>query len=301
MSLFDKLVVLTIPFVPKAIVRRTSARYIAGASLNDAERVVENLNQMGCSATLDVLGEHITKKEEAEYAVGEYTQALQRIHQGSLDSNISVKPTMLGLKLDLEFCYENIHELVGEAKRLGNFVRIDMEDSTCTTDTLEIYRRLKQEFDNVGFVIQAYLRRSLQDIRAQLNSHSKINVRLCKGIYIESRDIAYKDADIINSNYMQLLDELLRDRNYTGIATHDEKLVWAAYKLIDELKLNKSDFEFQMLLGVDEQLRQIILNDGFKLRVYVPYGMQWYEYSVRRLKENPKIAGYVVKKLLGMK
>ncbi|MCG8605251.1 proline dehydrogenase family protein [bacterium] len=301
MSLFDKLVGLTIPFVPKAIVRRTSARYIAGTSLDDAIRVVRNLNQVGCCATLDVLGEHSKKKAEAEYAVKEYTQALQRIHQENLDSNISVKLTMLGLKLDLEFCYKNIRLLVSEAHGLGNFVRIDMEDSTCTTDTLKIYQRLKQEFDNVGFVIQAYLRRSLRNIREQLNNHSKINVRVCKGIYVEPRDIAYKDGDIINSNYMLLLDELLRDHNYTGIATHDEKLVWAAYKLIDELKLSKSDFEFQMLLGVDEQLRQIILNDGFKLRVYVPYGAKWYEYSIRRLKENPKIAGYVVKKLLGMK
>ena len=301
MSLFDKLVVWTIPIVPKFLVRRIASRYIAGTNLADAVQVIKDLQEQGCCATLDVLGEHINKKEQAENAVQEYLQALDKIEQEKLDCNISIKLTMLGLKLDLDLCLKNTRRLVQRAKELGNFVRIDMEDSSCTTDTLQIYSRLKKDFDNVGFVIQAYMRRSLPDIRDQMNSNSKINVRVCKGIYIEPRDIAYKDKEIVNSNYSMLLRELLENGNYTGIATHDEKLVWAAYKTINDLKLSRDKFEFQMLLGVDEQLRGLIIKDGYKLRVYVPYGKQWYEYSIRRLQENPKIAGYVIKNFFGLK
>ena len=301
MSLFDKLVVWTIPIVPKFLVRRIASRYISGTTLSDAVEVIKNLQEQGCCATLDVLGEHITKKEQAEYAVQEYLQALDKIEREKLDCNISIKLTMLGLKLDLDFCLENSRRLVQRAKEFDNFVRIDMEDSSCTTDTLQIHSQLKKDFDNVGFVIQAYMRRSLPDIRDQMNSNSKINVRVCKGIYIEPRDIAYKDKEIVNSNYSMLLRELLENGNYAGIATHDEKLVWAAYKTINDLKLSKDKFEFQMLLGVDEQLRRLILKDGYKLRVYVPYGKQWYEYSIRRLQENPKIAGYVIKNFFGLK
>ncbi|MCH7755107.1 proline dehydrogenase family protein [candidate division KSB1 bacterium] len=301
MSLFDKLVVWTIPIVPKFLVRRIASRYIAGTTLSDAVEVIKNLQEQGCCATLDVLGEHITKKEQAEYAVQEYLQALDKIEREKLDCNISIKLTMLGLKLDLDFCLENSRRLVQRAKEFDNFVRIDMEDSSCTTDTLQIHSQLKKDFDNVGFVIQAYMRRSLPDIRDQMNSNSKINVRVCKGIYIEPRDIAYKDKEIVNSNYSMLLQELLENGNYAGIATHDEKLVWSAYKTIDDLKLSKDKFEFQMLLGVDEQLRRLIIKDGYKLRVYVPYGKQWYEYSIRRLQENPKIAGYVIKNFFGLK
>jgi proline dehydrogenase len=262
--------------------------------------VVRSLNNGGCCATLDVLGEDIKSKDEAEAAVQEYLEALQRIKHEKLDSNISVKLTMLGLKLDVNFCLDNMRRIVSRAREFENFVRIDMEDSTCTSDTLKIYSELKKDFDNVGFVIQAYLRRSQRDIQEQMNSNSRINVRVCKGIYIEPRDIAYKDGDIINSNFVLLVERLLRNKNYVAIATHDEKLVWASYKIIDELKLTKEEYEFQMLLGVDEQLRRIILREGHRLRVYVPYGQRWYQYSVRRLKENPKIAGYVVKNFFGI-
>ncbi len=301
MSLFDKLVVWTIPIVPKFLVRKVAARYIAGTNLADAVQVIKDLQEQGCCATLDVLGEHIDKKEQAEHAVQEYLQILDKIEQEDLDCNISIKLTMLGLKLDLDFCLGNTRRLVQKAKEVGNFVRIDMEDSSCTTDTLQIHSQLKKDFDNVGFVIQAYMRRSLPDIRDQMNCNSKINVRVCKGIYIEPRDIAYKDKEIVNSNYSMLLRELLENGNYAGIATHDEKLVWAAYKTVNDLKLSRDKFEFQMLLGVDEQLRRLIIKDGYKLRVYVPYGKQWYEYSIRRLQENPKIAGYVIKNFFALK
>jgi len=301
LKLLDKLVVWSIPFIPRFLVRRVADRYIAGTTLDDAVRVVRQLNEEGCCATLDVLGEHITNRREAEAAVDEYLAAMDRIEHEQLDSNVSVKLTMLGLKLDYDFCLANMRRLVERAKAHNRFVRIDMEDSSCTTDTLRIYSELRKDFDNVGFVIQAYLRRSLKDIREQMQAHANINVRVCKGIYIEPREIAYKDGDIINWNFMLLTHELLRNGHYVGIATHDEKLVWSSYKLIDELELSNDRFEFQMLLGVDEQLRRLILKEGYKLRVYVPYGKRWYEYSTRRLKENPKIAGYVFRNLFGLK
>ena len=301
MSLLDKLVVLTLPLVPKTIVRGFASRYIAGESIEDALRVVEELNGQGCSATLDVLGEFITRREEAERAVQEYLAALDRIQQRQLDANISVKLTMLGLKLDVEFCLGNMKRLVTRAGENGSFVRIDMEDSSCTSDTLHVYNGLRKDFDNVGCVLQAYMRRSLSDIRHLKQVHQKINVRLCKGIYVEPRELAYKDMAIINSNYVRLLEELLTHQNYVGIATHDERLVWAADNLIDRLKLPKDKFEFQMLLGVEERLRKMIVADGFKLRVYVPYGRQWYEYSMRRFKENPRVAANVIKSVLSRK
>ncbi len=299
MGLFDKLVVWGLPLVPKPVVGKFASRYIAGETLDEAVEVIKDLQTEGCCATLDVLGEFIKSKEEAEPAVEEYLSALNRIHEQKLDANISVKLTMLGLTLDKEYCLANVRRLILRAKELGNFVRIDMEDSPWTTDTLDIYSTLRKEFDNVGFVIQSYMRRSLKDIQAQMKSHKKVSVRVCKGIYIEPREVAYKDMAIINSNFNLLVRELLRNGSYVGVATHDERLVWAAYQIIHELKLKSEQFEFQMLLGVDEQLRNLIVKDGHRLRVYVPYGRQWYQYSTRRLKENPKIAANVLKNLAG--
>lgn len=301
MHALNKFFVWAVRFVPRFMVQRIASRYIAGSTMDDAVRVVRNLNAEGYSATLDVLGEHITNRNEAENAVQEYLNALDRIDREKLDSGISVKLTMLGLKLGHDFCLDNMRRLMQKATEVKRFVRIDMEDSSCTTDTLRIYGDLRHDFDNVGFVIQSYMRRSLDDIRAQMATNSRINVRVCKGIYDEPREIAYKDREIVNWNFAMLTHELLRHGHYVGIATHDEKLVWAGYKIIDELKLSKEEYEFQMLLGVDEQLRRLILKDGHRVRVYVPFGKRWYEYSVRRLKENPRIAGYVVKNFFGLR
>ncbi len=300
MSLFDKLVILTLPLVPRSLVGKIASRYIAGETLDDALRVVQELNGVGCCATLDVLGEFITRKDEAEAAVTEYLLALDRIREQKLDANISIKLTMLGLKLDLDFCKDNMRKLLRRAKELGNFVRIDMEDSSCTSDTLAVFSELRQEFDNVGFVMQSYMRRSLPDIQEQMRRQKQVNVRVCKGIYVEPRRLAYKDMAIINRNYDLLVQRLLENGSYVGIATHDEKLVWNAYRLIDKLNLGQDRFEFQMLLGVDEELRDLIVSDGYKLRVYVPYGKQWYEYSTRRLKENPAVANKILRSVLGM-
>lgn len=298
MSLFDKLTVLSLPYVPKAIVRKVASRYIAGSSIDDAVRVVRKLNDDTFCATLDVLGEHIASEADAREAVDVYLAALARIHSEPLDSNISVKLSMLGLQVDFDFCLENVRQLVERAKELGNFVRIDMEDSSCTTDTLNIYRSLRNDFDNVGFVIQAYLRRSLKDIREMMASSGKINVRICKGIYIEPREIAFKDREIINKNFMSIVEALLQNGHYAAIATHDERLVWDSYRMIERLGVGKNDFEFQVLLGVDPQLRRLIRRDGFNVRVYVPYGQRWRDYSIRRLQENPRLARYALEGFL---
>ncbi len=300
MSFFDKLVVWSIPFVPKPIVGFFSKNYIAGSQLADAVRTTKALNAQGIMATMDLLGEESKSREEAEEAVAEYMRILEAIDKEQLDANLSVKPTQMGLLIDTEFCFQNIRSIVAEATKRNNFVRIDMEDHTTTSNTIAMYLRLKEEFgDHVGTVIQAYMRRTSEDIN-QLITH-KANLRFCKGIYVEPREIAYKQMPIINENYKFNLEKLLTNGCYTGIATHDEMLVWHAMSLIERLKLKPDQYEFQMLLGVDEQLRKIILDSGHRLRVYVPYGKEWYPYSTRRLKENPKMAGYVFKNIFGLR
>lgn len=296
MSFFDKLVVWSLPLVPKPIVGYFSKTYISGPKLQDAVRVIKDLNARGIMATMDLLGEESKDRDKARQAMEEYIRILQTIDDEKLNSNVSVKPTQMGLLIDKEFCYDNIKRIVQEAKKHQNFVRIDMEDRHCTSDTIDIYLRLKQEFEgHVGTVIQAYLRRTSADVN-NLIKH-KANLRLCKGIYVEPREVAYKDMAIINENFKFNLEKLLSNGCYVGIATHDEKLVWHALTLIERFNLKKEDYEFQMLLGVDEQLRQIIVDAGHRLRVYVPYGQEWYAYSTRRLKENPKMAGYVFKRI----
>ena len=299
MALFNKLVVLLLPIIPKPIVGVFAKRYVAGSKLEDAVRVVKELNSRNIYATIDVLGENIKKVEQTQKFVEAYFNVLDTIHDKHLNSNISLKPTQMGLKLDPEICFNNISNILKKAHDYNIFVRIDMEDSSCTTDTINLYLRLCKNFTNLGLVIQSYLRRSVNDVLAL--AEMKANFRICKGIYIESRQIAYKDGEIVNNNFIFLTELMLKNRCYVGIATHDEKLVWQAYRLIHELKLRRDEYEFQMLLGVDEQLRNIIVNDGHKMRVYVPFGKEWYPYCVRRIKENPRIAYYALRSIFGKK
>jgi proline dehydrogenase len=289
MTLLNKAIVATLPLVPQPIVRRFAGRYIAGDKLEDAVRVTHALNRRDICATIDVLGEEVDDREEALAAVEDYKSVLAAIDGEKLDSNISVKPTMFGLKIDRGFCRENIAAICAEAKRYGNFVRIDIEDSSCTQDTLDIYYALREKYDNVGTAVQSYLRRSLADCVGL--AAAKANLRLCKGIYVEPREIAFKDKAIINANFALLLDVLLGGGCYVGIATHDEKMVWEGLRAVHKFSLKRDQYEFQMLLGVDAKLRDIIVAAGHRLRVYVPFGTDWYPYSTRRLKENPHLAG----------
>lgn len=295
MSLVNRLIASTLPFVPRSVIGHFSERYIAGPSLDDAMRVVKELNQAGVLATVDVLGEHLTRIEEADQALTAYHELIARIAREQVEATISVKLTALGLKKDPAVCYDHMRALCAAARDHGNLVTIDMEDSSCTTATLDLYHQLKGEFPGVGMVIQAYLRRSKADVLAL--AAEKTRIRLCKGIYIEPRAIAYRDREIIRANFVDLLTTLMRGGSYVEIATHDEILVWHALRLIEELKLDRTSYEFQMLLGVDEELRRILLGAGHRLRVYVPYGARWYAYSMRRLKENPDIVGHILKNM----
>jgi proline dehydrogenase len=298
-NLFNKLVIFFLPIIPKFIVRLVAKPYVAGPALSDGIRVAKELNSKGISATMDVLGESATKLEECQEPIDEYFKVLDTIAAEKLDANISVKLTQLGLTLDKEQCYQNIRKIVAKADSLGIFVRIDMEDSPVTSDTIDVFLRINDEFKRTGIVIQAYLRRSLADV-VRLSAR-KTSYRLCKGIYIEPRKVAYKDKQTVNDNFGLLIDTAFSMGSYVGIATHDEKIVWKGLELIHKHNLNKEQYEFQMLLGVDEELRNIIVAEGHHLRIYVPFGKNWYAYCVRRLKENPMMAFYIVKAMFGLR
>lgn len=294
--MLNKLIVASLPAVPKTIVRQFASRYIAGEEIADAVRVVRGLNREGVLATLDVLGEDIHHREEAIASQKNILEVLDTISRERLDSNVSIKLTQLGLKLDKKFCLETVRDIVRKAKDLNNFIRIDMEDSSCTDDTLWVYRELRKEFQNTGIVLQGYLRRTQGDAEQMMND-AMMNFRLCKGIYIEPELVAFKSRAEVNANYVRVLEHMLRHNAYVGIATHDDELIANAYRLIGELKLERNKYEFQMLLGVRPELKSKIIRDGHRLRIYVPFGKQWYQYSIRRFKENPQIAGYVLRAL----
>ncbi len=296
MSVFNRLLVTTLPLVPKFIVGRVAARYVAGATLEETLNVVRRLNSEGAMATIDVLGEEVSQREKATAAVEEYIRVFQALEQQKLDANVSVKPTLLGLKIDEGFCRDNIGRIAEVAKSFGNFVRIDMEDNTTTDATLRIYRELHGRLGNLGCVLQAYMRRTLRDID-ELPAE-KPSVRLCKGIYVEPRKIAWKGYETVRANYVAALEKLLLRGIYVGIATHDEYLAAQAVALIDKHGVPRERYEFQMLLGVDDELRRILIAGGHRLRVYVPYGRDWYPYSMRRLRENPEVARHVLRALV---
>jgi proline dehydrogenase len=298
MGLVDSTIVRFLPAVPKPVVRKISERYIAGEDLDDALVVVRRLNDQGKLATIDVLGEEITSPEEARAIATAYRESLDAFERGRLESNVSVKPTGLGLKLGYDLCKENLEDVVHHAAELGNFVRIDMEDSSTTDDTLRLYCELRSAgFDNVGVVFQARLKRTLQDIRdlAELRP----NVRICKGIYLESPEIAYRDFDSIRASFVQSLEVLLEAGCYVGIATHDEWLVEQGQRLTGVRGLGREEYEFQMLLGVRPSMGDELVRGGHRLRIYTPFGEHWYAYSLRRLQENPKIAGYIAADTVG--
>jgi proline dehydrogenase len=298
MSVLDRAVSLSLPFVPRPIVGYFSRRYIAGPTRDDAFRVSRELAARGAMSTLDILGEFITTPEEAAANTQAYVDLLHAIaRQGLPQVNVSVKLTALGLLLDRSPCLDNTRRLARTAAELGNFVRIDMEDARCTSRTLDVYRALREELPgHVGVVLQARLRRTLRDVLDLTDRPA--NFRICKGIYVEPRTIAWTDREIIRRNFTRVLEAMIDRGAYVGIATHDELLVWEALDLIERRGLTRDRYEFQMLLGVDEPLRDLLLASGHRLRVYVPYGEQWYAYSVRRLRENPQIAGHAFRAIL---
>jgi len=287
-TLFDQAVARVLPAVPKPVVQLFSARYIAGQTLADAVRVVRRLNGEGKLATVDVLGEEITHEDEARAIARAYIDVFRAIERDDLAANVSVKLTALGLNLDYELCKENLESVVSQ----GKFVRIDMEDSSTTDDTLRLYRELREAgYDNVGVVLQAYLRRTVDDIYALADL--KPNVRLCKGIYVEPPALAFTDYEAVRANYVKALQALATTASHVAIATHDEWLIEQALRALPP------SYEFQMLLGVREQRASELVREGHTLRVYVPFGEHWYRYSLRRLQENPAMAGTIARATVG--
>ncbi len=297
MSVFSKLVVASLPIIPKAIVKKVAQRYIAGPFLDDAVSTTKHLMSIKASATIDVLGEFVESRGRAVEETSMSRSVVDAIHANTLDAYLSVKLTSMGLDIDHDFAYENLTTVIRRAKELGVFVRMDMENTPYTDITLDFYRRLRADgIDNVGVVLQAYLRRTEADIRSLLEYGP--SVRLCKGIYVEEERHAFKDPEEIRTNYKKMLRMLLDGGADVRIATHDEALIVDAERALQERKIAPSDAEFQMLLGVREDRRDQLLRSGYKVRIYVPFGEDWYGYSTRRLKENPQVAGYIAKAVL---
>ncbi|KAF0132084.1 MAG: proline dehydrogenase [Bacteroidetes bacterium] len=301
MMWINKMIAGMLPYMPKNLVWLFSKRYIAGKKIEDAIEVSRQLNKEGMMVTIDLLGEFITKLHQAEDNKNEYLNIIETIQKAKIDGNFSLKPTMFGLLIDKDVCYGYIREIVAKAASYNNFVRIDMEDSQCVDLEIELFRKLKAEFPaNVGLVFQAYLKRTLGDINQLLDlqtSEIPVSYRLCKGIYVEPEKIAYKKYAEINQHFLEDLDFMLKNGNYPGIATHDKYLVEGAYKLIEKYKVPREKYEFQMLYGVTPQLRKSIVDAGHRMRIYVPFGNQWFAYSTRRLKENPAMAKEIIKAL----
>ena len=300
--MLNKFIAWILPFFPKRLVWLFSKNYIAGPKLSDAVRVSKELNAIGALTTIDELGEFIEDLSEAEKNKDDYIHIIETMEKEGIKGNYSLKPTMFGLLLDEEVCYRNIYEIVKLAASYNNFVRIDMEDSSCTDLEIKLYKRLRHEFPaNVGLVFQSYLRRTHKDLEKLFEEEHTDqypnNYRLCKGIYVEPKEIAYKDYDEINRHYLEDLEFLLKNKEYVGIATHDRFLIENAYKLIEKYQVPTDKFEFQMLYGVTPKLRKSIIDKGYNMRVYVPFGDDWFGYSTRRLKENPKMASHIIKAL----
>ncbi len=299
--MFNKMIAAMLPYFPKKLIWIFSKRYIAGETVEDAIRASKELNAQGIKVTIDILGEFIKNLDEAEKNKVEYIELIDRIQKENIDGNYSLKPTMFGLLLDKEVCYTHIREIVAKAASYNNFIRVDMEDSPCTDMEVDIYRRLKAEFPkNVGLVVQAYLKRTYQDINNLMDIHTTdtpLNYRLCKGIYVEPAAIAYKKYEEINQHFLEDLEYMLKNGVYPGIATHDKPLIDGAYKLIEKYNVPRNMYEFQMLYGVTPELRNSVVAKGHTMRIYIPYGKQWFGYSTRRLKENPKMASLIIKAL----
>ncbi|PIE66524.1 MAG: proline dehydrogenase [Desulfobacterales bacterium] len=299
--MFHQLIANVLPHLPQSFVWKFSKEYVAGQNVEEAISNAKVLNEQSIETTIDVLGEFITSLDQAEANKKEYLELIDKTHGAELKTSYSIKPTFFGLLLDKEVCKGHIREVLAKAASYGRFVRIDMEDSPCTDMEIAIFRELKQEFpDNVGLVIQAYLKRTYSDIEslADLNTpESPVNLRLCKGIYVEPAEIAYKDHDEINKNYLQDLELMLQLKMFPAIATHDSELVEGSYKLLEKYGVGKDQYEFQMLYGVTPALRQSVIDKGHAMRVYLPFGADWFGYCTRRLKENPRMVSMAVKAL----
>lgn len=299
--MLNKILANALPYMPKKLIWIFSKRYIAGETIEDGLNASRELNRQGIEVTVDLLGEFISTIEQAEENKNKYLEIIDRFTAEGISGNFSLKPTMFGLLIDKNICFQNIEAIIRKAAEKNTFIRIDMEDSQCVNDEMELYRKLQQKYPaHVGLVIQAYLRRTKDDIVNLSGIHlngTPLNFRLCKGIYIEPKHVAYNAFDEVREHYLDDLKFMLDHNMYVGIATHDKYLVDQSMKMINDRHLDKTRYEFQMLYGVTPELRNSIVSQGHKMRVYVPFGKDWFGYSTRRLKENPKVASHIIKAL----
>ena len=296
MKLINNLIIQILPFLPKFLVKIVASPYIAGITDEEMLQNVEKLNQKGFKVAIDILGEHVQTENEAKEVTDRYVAIYDEIFKRNLLANLSIKLTHVGQDLGLDIVEKNLSKLVEAAKKNNNFLRLDMENAPYTSETIKLYKEMFNHYDQIGIVIQAYLHRSIDDIKAL--SNDKFNVRICKGIYVEDPSLVLNDYNDIRDNYISLVKESLNNGSYVGIATHDEFLIDSLYSWILEKNISKDRYEFQVLHGVPMQKKlKKLMDDGNTVRVYLPYGDNWYDYSVRRLKENPKMAGYIIKNL----
>ena len=299
--MINQLLANALPYMPKKLIWIFSKRYIAGETIEDGLNACRQLNREGIEVTVDLLGEFIQTIEQAEENKNKYIQIIERFTSEKIIGNFSLKPSMFGLLIDKKVCLANIEQVVKKAAELNSFIRIDMEDSQCVDMELDMYRKLQQKYPaHVGLVLQAYMRRTKDDLLNMSNIHVNgvsLNFRLCKGIYNEAKEIAFKEFKEVQEHYIDDLNYMLDHHMYVGIATHDKELIGKAYEIIRKKKIDKTKYEFQMLYGVTPELRSSIVKQGYKMRVYVPFGKDWFGYSTRRLKENPKMASHIVKAL----
>lgn len=285
-------VILRVPFL-----RQVALRFVAGETLDEALEAGKRLNEIGLDVTLDFLGESVADRERAEAATGSYLDSLETIPDSGARASISLKPTQLGLAIDADLCYENLLRIVGRANELNNFVRIDMESSAFTQSTLDVFERVFERYRNVGVVIQSYMRRSEGDIARLVELGAP--VRLCKGAYDEPVSVAFQRKAEVDANYVKLMKMLLSGGAPTAIATHDEKMVDTTLDYVREAGIDPGVFEFQMLYGVRRDYQRRIVGDGHRMRIYVPYGSEWYSYLMRRMAERPANLIFVTRALFG--
>jgi len=276
---------------------RMTARFVAGEDIAEAVLAIKQLNAIGCTASFDHLNEGVSRMEETKAEVVEYKNILAKIDASGIQSNVSIKLTQFGLDIDPELTYRNARAVVEEAARRGNFVRVDMEGSNVTQVTIDIFKRLRNEFgvDHVGIVLQSYLRRTYDDVKELLKIPARI--RICKGAYNEGPDVAFPDKKDVDDNYVRVMKLLLSSGTYHGIATHDPRMIEATIDYAQKESIGKDAFEFQMLYGVRRDLQEQLARDGYKMRVYVPYGKHWYPYFMRRLAERPANIWFIVKNM----
>ncbi len=291
--------------MPKKLIWQFSRKYIAGEDLDSAVKKGQMLINNGLRLTLDILGEEFTTEALAINHCNEYIKSITTAFKHKIPATFSLKPTMFGLKYDIDFCYGLIHKILEVAKRNSCMIRLDMEDSTCTDATIQLFKRLHEKYpDNVGIALQAYLYRTYDDVLllGQMNTvNLKVNVRICKGIYIEPQEICIQNRQNIRSNFVKLIKLLFEKGFYTAIATHDIYIIEKSLELIKQDNISDNNYEFQMLYGVRPDIRNTLLKKGLPIRIYLPYGKEWFQYSTRRLRENPSLVGHIIKSIVFMR